>query len=259
VILLHGSPDADLKILEPRIYSPSEKPVICATPDWKMALVYARSWTNADFFLSAVGVNGKTKYCLEEKRRGAIQLLRGPGHIYAVPDPTPFEPVKPGSSEYTSQTPTPVVHLLEVPNVLQACHFFGVEIIPCGARKGRPEYIRVFATRNGYQGILLHHYEKARRWGPPAGRIGKGENALVAGARELRERTGWKGNPVDFRLLGSYAGEDGEIWHVVHVDFEDLVWVSIPQTEIRWSDGSSVAVAPGDTLEISDAIPAEGV
>lgn len=251
MILLHGSPDGDLKVLEPRSYSPGEKPVICATPDWRMALPYARSWTNADFVLSSAGSNGKTKYLLEEKRRGAITLLRGPGHIYAVPDPTSFQPVKPGSREYTSPTPAPVVHLIEIPNVLHACHFFGVEVRPFGSRAGRPEYVRVVATKNGYQGVLLFHYEKSRRWAPPAGRVGKGENILVAASRELRERAGWKGNPVDFRLLGSYADGDGETWHVVQVDFEDLMWVSVPQTEIRWSDGSSVAVAPGDTLEIS--------
>jgi ADP-ribose pyrophosphatase YjhB (NUDIX family) len=249
VILFYGSPKEDLEAIQPEPCSAGR--LVFASPDLRVAVAFSRPWTDDDMEIRLE--NGRVE--LHERRRGTLSLLKGPGYVYAIPDSTPFRKfVKKGEEvdfEYVTEQTVAGLRILEVPNVLHACQLLRFSLHPYGVDPKRASHVRVFVTRNGYQGILLHHFLKARKWGPPAGRVERGENVFFAGARELLERTGWKGSPADFRMLGCYADKDGHAWHCLQVDFDDLQWSTIPQTEIRWSDGSQIATTTGDTLEIS--------
>lgn len=253
MILFHGSEDDNLTTL-----SPMPDPAgtyVWASPDIRVAIAFARRWTDEDMSINVL----EGRVILRERKPGAFKLLKGPGYVYVIPDGTPFEKfVKKGKKiefEYISSAPVPAARILHLPDVLQACHVLRFEMHPYGEKFGKKHFVRIFVTGNEEEGILLHHYEKANRWGPPAGKVERGENIFVAAARELGERTGWTGAPGCFRLVGSYSDKDGNAWHLLHVNFEDLVWKSGPQTQIRWSDGSDVKTLSGNAIEISGATP----
>ncbi len=251
MLLFHGSPEANLERLEPKIGKKPQhlsiKPRIFASPDLKTALVHSRDWTSEDLEFGTINLLSKTKqtkHVIREARPGAFEVLKGCGHIYGILNPKPFRPVikeggEPSHREFVAETAVPIVHLIEVPNVLHACYFFRMCMYPYGEKEGGKQYVRIFVTYNGVKGIMLHHYLNKKKWGPPAGRVEEGENLFVAAARELKERTGFTGNPMNFRLLGSYL-KGGNTWHLFQVGFDDVQQVGKPQTEIRWSDRSKV-------------------
>lgn len=67
------------------------------------------------------------------------------------------------------------------------------------------EGVRILALDGAGRVLLVRHSYGTRRWMPPGGGIARGEDALAAASRELREETGC--DLRDARLL-CISGED---------------------------------------------------
>ena len=88
MILFHGSPLPDLKILKPlpghRPKGMSRGPIIFATPDFRTAIMHSRQWIDRDLQFGTVNIlkgPRQTEWLVEEARPGGLKLLDGPGYI----------------------------------------------------------------------------------------------------------------------------------------------------------------------------------
>ena len=136
MILFHGSPTGGQKVLQPTAgHKPrfmSTRPRVWATPDVRQAIIMSRRWTDDDINHGTVdGV-----HYIKEARPGGLRTLDGPGHVYGDLHPASFQPLikkgLPRPSEYWSEKPVPVIHLLEVPNVLELLRAIRIRIVPYG-------------------------------------------------------------------------------------------------------------------------------
>ena len=126
IALFHGSQNGDLKILRPQ----GTRPVF-ASPDPVLALAFSRPWSDREL---EFGWIGKGPWRFREMVPGALKLLEGPGHLYAIVDARSFVP-RPlgkglGPDEWTSTKPAPVVKIATIDNVIAALVTAGVKMIP---------------------------------------------------------------------------------------------------------------------------------
>jgi|SRR3990172_3264509 len=138
MILFHGSPRPDLKVLTPMAgHKPhflSVRPRVWATPDLKTAIIHSTDKRDSD--IGSGTVNGV--HYLEERRPGGLSTLDVPGHLYGVLNPKSFRPLikegRPSHREYFSEEAVPVVHILEIPNVLDLLRAIRMKIVPFGVK-----------------------------------------------------------------------------------------------------------------------------
>ena len=117
-----------------------------------------------------------------------------------------------------------------------------------------------------YEGKILlllrqDHKPEGNTWSVPAGKVDPGESPLEAIIREVREETGYSGEPKNYRKVGTFyvrCPERDFIYHTFHLALESLPEVILEDSahkEFRWMTPEEALALPlihGEDVCIKD-------
>lgn len=124
-----------------------------------MAISFSRQWTDRELSHGTGLFGGLT---MRELVPGALERLKGPGHIYLILDPRSFKRIDPVLRwDFASKEAVPVMHLFEIKDVLTALIALGTKIVPLVPKMaGLGEETLVHYSRDPFKTLRPLTYEE---------------------------------------------------------------------------------------------------